>query len=133
MQLVLELFPGIGMLGGAFEEEGFYVVRGGDPAVGTGDVRRQHIPAGRFDGIIGGSPCQEFSKVNRAEPTGYGLAMLAEFVRLVREGKPAWYLLENVPTVPDVRIRGYTHQRIDLRASEFGSRQNRLRHFQFGS
>ena len=46
--LVLSLFPGIGLLDMAFEEEGFCVVRGPDLLWG-GDVRSFRPPAGKFD------------------------------------------------------------------------------------
>jgi DNA (cytosine-5)-methyltransferase 1 len=59
--------------------------------------------------------------------------MLEEFARLVTEAAPEWFLLENVPTVPDLEIEGYKIQRFDLNANECGLNQNRLRHFQFGS
>src|SRR6266852_4876882 len=59
---VLSLFPGIGLLDMAFEEEGFCVVRGPDLLWG-GDIRRFHPPAGKFDGVIGGPPCQMFSRM----------------------------------------------------------------------
>lgn len=62
-QLVLSLFPGIGLLDMAFEEEGFVIVRGPDLLWG-GDIRRFHPPAGKFDGVIGGPPCQAFSQAN---------------------------------------------------------------------
>lgn len=130
--LVLSLFPGVDLLGRGFEAEGFCVVRGPDPLWG-GDIRDFTPPAGRFDGVIGGSPCQDFSRLRRAPPTGYGLAMLAEFVRCVEAATPDWFLLENVPGVPDVAPAGYLVQRFDLRANECGLPQQRLRHFQFGS
>ncbi len=132
MDLVLSLFPGIDLLGRGFEDEGFCVVRGPDLIFG-GDIRVFVPPAGRFDGIIGGSPCQDFSTIRRDEPTGYGREMIAEFVRCVVMAAPAWWLLENVPGVPDVAIEGYTVQRLDVYASEFGLPQRRLRHIQFGS
>jgi site-specific DNA-cytosine methylase len=47
MQLVLSLFPGIGLLDRAFEEEGFCVVRGPDLLWG-GDIKTFHPPAGKF-------------------------------------------------------------------------------------
>lgn len=59
--------------------------------------------------------------------------MLNEFKRVVKAAAPDWFLLENVPTVPDIQIEGYTVQRFDLNAKECGLKQNRLRHFQFGS
>lgn len=129
--LVLSLFPGIDLLGRGFEAAGFCVVRGPDLLWG-GDVRGFCPPAGRFDGVIGGPPCQDFSRKRREPATGYGVEMLAEFVRVVEAAAPAWWLMENVPGVPDVRIEGYSWQRLDIRASSFGLKQRRLRHFQFG-
>lgn len=63
-KLVLSLFPGIGMLDMAFEEAGFCVVRGPDLLWG-GDVRQFGPPAGKFDGVIGGPPCQFASSMSR--------------------------------------------------------------------
>jgi Site-specific DNA methylase len=131
MELILSIFPGIDLLGRGFEAEGFSVVRGPDILWG-GDIRSFNVPAGRFDGVIGGSPCQDFSGANR-NPSGYSLEMLKEFERVVTAARPSWFLLENVPRVPDVSIPGYCVQRLDLNARECGMRQVRLRHFQFGS
>lgn len=130
--LVLSLFPGIDLFGRGFETEGFCIVRGPDVLWG-GDIREFNPPPGRLEGIIGGSPCQDFSRARRAEPTGEGLELLAEFVRVVEAARPDWFLLENVPTVPTVAVEGYRVQRLDLDARECGLRQRRLRHFQFGS
>lgn len=130
--LILSLFPGIDLLGRGFEAEGYCVVRGPDLIWG-GDVRAFSTPPNRFDGVIAGSPCQDFSRKRRAPPTGNGLAMLAELSRIILEAQPDWWLLENVPTVPNVAISGYTVQRFDLNARECGMRQSRSRHFQFGS
>jgi len=130
--LVLSIFPGIDLLGRAFDEAGFCVVRGPDLVWG-GDIRSFDVPRGRFDGIIGGSPCQDFSCARRAEPTGYGLEMLYEFARVADQSQCRWWLLENVPQVPDVSVSGYIVQRFDLRGTEVGLKQRRLRHFQFGS
>ena len=65
--LVLSLFPGIDLLGRGFELEGFSIVRGPDLIFG-GDVRTFSVPRGRFDGVIGGSPCPDFSRARRAPP-----------------------------------------------------------------
>lgn len=132
MQLVLSVFSGIDLLGKGFLENGFSVVSAGDKIFGQ-DIRNFHTVPNRFDGIIGGSPCQDFSKARRTPPTGEGLELLGEFCRVVLEAKPRWFLLENVPQVPNVTIEGYQIQRFDLNALECGSVQNRLRHFQFGS
>jgi len=130
--LVLSLFPGIGLLDRGFDDAGFCVVRGPDLIFG-GDIRRFSVPAGRFHGVIGGPPCQDFSKARRDPATGNGVDMLAEFTRIVQEARPTWWLAENVPGVPDIKIDGYSWQRLDLRASDFGMAQRRLRHVQFGS
>lgn len=100
--LVLSLFPGIGLLDHAFELEGFCVVRGPDLLWG-GDVRRFHPPAGRFDGVIGGPPCQVHSSMqNIVRARGYRQAedLVPEWIRVVREASPHWWLMENVPGVP---------------------------------
>lgn len=130
-QLVLSLFPGIDLLGRGFEAEGFSVVRGPDLIFG-GDIRTFHAPAGRFAGVVAGSPCPDFSRARRTPPTGEGTAMLGEFQRIVKETQPDWWLLENVPGVPDLQISGYSHQRLDIDPRDLGLEQRRLRHFQFG-
>ncbi len=139
--LVLSLFPGIGLLDRAFEEKGFCVVRGPDILWG-GDIRNFHPPAHKFTGIIGGPPCQDFSGLRRTPPTGYGLEMLKEFARCVTEAHPEWWLIENVARVPTVtelghtyakKIRtGYVTQRFDINQGWYCD-VSRLRHIQFGS
>lgn len=134
-QLILSVFSGIDLLGKGFEREGFCVVRAGDLMFGQ-DVRDFHAPANRFDGVIGGSPCQGYSQANRnksKELIAYCNQMIAEFCRVVLEASPEWFLLENVQQVPDISIKGYTVQRINLDAKECGSKQSRRRCFQFGS
>lgn len=130
--LILSIFPGIDLLGSAFELFDFCVVRGPDLIFG-GDIRTFHPPPGVFWGVIGGPPCQDFSAARRDAPSGNGLEMLEQFARVVKESAPEWFLMENVPRVPDVKIPGYSHQRIDLNSRECGSIQRRNRHFQFGS
>lgn len=129
--VVLSLFPGIDLLGRAFEAEGFSVLRGPDAIYG-GDIREFHPPAGCAWGIIGGPPCQDFSAKRRTAPTGYGRQMLAELVRVIEAVQPEWYCVENVARVPDVRVEGYSWQRFDVDQGWF-VRVSRLRHWQFGS
>lgn len=129
--LILSIFPGIDLLGRAFEEKGFCLVRGPDPLWG-GDIRNFNPPAGIFWGIIGGPPCQDFSALRRDEPTGYGEEMLKEFIRTVTAADPEWWLMENVARVPDCDIPGWSQQRFDINQGWY-SDQTRLRHIQFGS
>lgn len=132
--LVLSLFPGIGLLDRAFEEQGFCVVRGPDVLWG-GDVKRFHPPAGRFDGIIGGPPCQAFSRLRHiVEANGHRVAenLIPEYERCVSEAQPAWFLMENVPAAPAPVVDGYAVCPFPLNNRWCGGEQNRLRCFSFG-
>jgi DNA (cytosine-5)-methyltransferase 1 len=131
-RLILSIFPGIGLLDRAFEEQGFCVVRGPDLLWG-GDIRQFHPPANIFWGVIGGPPCQDFSRMRRKKPTGYGLEMLDEFVRVVTEASPEWWLMENVDRVPTVTklSQSWVTQRFDINQAWYCD-VSRLRHIQFG-
>lgn len=140
-QLVLSLFPGVGLLDMAFEHEGFCVVRGPDLLWG-GDIRRFHPPTGKFNGIIGGPPCQSFSTLahlvrhNGHQPK-YG-NLIPEFERCVAEAGPDWFLMENVPAAPPAVVSGYRAHSIVLNnrqcREECGemAKQSRLRKWTFG-
>jgi DNA (cytosine-5)-methyltransferase 1 len=129
-RLILSLFPGIDLFSKPFEALGFAVVRGPDLLLGQ-DIRDFHVPAGVFAGVIGGSPCQEFSGLRREAPTGYGLEMIYHYNRIVQEAEPEWFALENVSRVPNMMVDGYSWQRFELNQAWF-SDTSRLRHFQFG-
>lgn len=133
--LVLSLFPGIGLLDRAFEEEGFCVVRGPDVLWG-GDIRRFHPPA-RFNGIIGGPPCQPFSQlVHMVRANGYEPKhgnLIPEFERIVFEAQPNWFLMEEVKGAPLPASPGYhVHSQI-LNNRSVGGTQNRSRRISFGT
>lgn len=130
-KLILSLFPGIGLLDRAFEEAGLCVVRGPDLLWG-GRIQTFRPPPNVFFGLIGGPPCQDFSAARRVEESGYGRQMLQEFVRVVQQVQPWFWLLENVPRVPDVRIDGYHQQRFELDQGWYES-VSKLRHFQYGA
>ena len=132
--LVLSLFPGIGLLDMAFELEGFCVVRGPDLLWG-GDIRRFHPPAGRFDGVIGGPPCQFASRlVHMIQAQGYRVAenLIPEYERVVTEAAPDWFLMENVPDAPQPSVHGYRVQSQTVVDAETGGLTSRTRRFTFG-
>jgi C-5 cytosine-specific DNA methylase len=132
MELVLSLFPGLDLLGMAFAEAGFCVVRGPDPVYASRiEDFHARLEPGTVTGIIAGPPCQDFSKARRAKPSGHGLRMLGELLRVVDESRPQWVLVENVPQVPDVMHPLYSHQRLDIADCECGGTQLRRRHIQF--
>jgi len=140
-QLVLSLFPGVDLLGAAFKECGFCVVQGGDPIFG-GDIRKERYPAGKFDGVIGGPPCQSFSslvhlvRANGHEPRFGNL--IPEFERCVSETEATWFVMENVPAAPVPVIEGYGVKSFLLDNSRllgddnFGQEQRRVRRISFG-
>ena len=130
-KLVLSVFCGIDLFGKAFEQTGFCVVRSPDKNIDGGDIRDFHPPSGCFGGVIGGSPCQDFSQLNR-HPKTYSHEMLNEFVRVVEEASPDWFLFENVVGFPNFEISGYTQQRFPLDLAWF-TPFSRRRDFMFGS
>jgi len=135
MKLILSLFPGIGLLDMAFEEqEGFCVVRGPDTLWG-GNVKTFHPPSGRFNGIIGGPPCQAFSRLRHlVEHNGLKTAenLIPEFERVIAEAAPDWFLMENVPAAPEPDVNGYSIVSMKLNNRWVGGEQNRVRRFSFG-
>lgn len=132
--LVLSLFPGIGLMDMAFEQEGFTVVRGPDLLWG-GDIQTFHPPAGKFDGVIGGPPCQAFSRLRHiVKQNGYEVAenLIPEFERCVSEADPLWFVMENVFDAPPAHVPGYQVSNVVIRDVWVGGLTDRLRRFSFG-
>ena len=132
--LVLSVFPGIGLLDRAFEEEGFCVVRGPDLLWG-GDIHRFTPPAGVFAGVIGGPPCQAHSSMSALNPfagSRHG-DLIPEFCRVVAEAVPEWFLMENVPEAPLPVVANYLVSSLRLNNRWLGEAQRRERRFSFGS
>lgn len=133
---ILALFPGLDLLGRAFEAAGWCVVRGPD-VVWAQDVREFHPPAGRFDGVIGGPPCQCFSRLAplvRAT-TGHEPRfgnLIPEYERCVAEAAPSWWLMEEVTGAPIPSVPGYTAESIILSPRDLGDPQSRERQITVG-
>jgi DNA (cytosine-5)-methyltransferase 1 len=109
-------------------------VRGPDLLWG-GDVHRFHPPQRKFDGVIGGPPCQIFSRLKRLNPLAgekHG-NQIPEFERVVHEATPWWFLMENVPEAPEPSVSGYAVRSYLLRDAWVGGRTSRMRRFSFGS
>ncbi len=128
--LVLSLFPGIGLLDRAFEEEGFCVVRGPDLIWG-GDIHSFHPPMDRFEGIIGGPPCQPHSALAQFGTT-QAVDLTMEYLRCVDEAWPDWFLMENVVDAPEPIHDSYAVTNLVLDNRWFGGEQSRRRRFSFG-
>lgn len=134
--LVLSLFPGIGLLDQAFEEEGFCVVRGPDLLWG-GDIQAFRPPPGKFDGIIGGPPCQSWSGLGNVNRARWGDQCIMpdripDFARCVTEALPDWFVMENVSQSPEPYCPDYhlVDRICDNRWC--GGEQRRVRKFTFG-
>lgn len=128
--MILSVFPGIDLLGRAFTEQGYNVVHGPDLLWGMG-IEDFNAEQGVFEGVICTPPCTEFSLLNRNPDRAEGLRLLEEGKRIIEQAQPSWWLIENVATVPDVKIKGYSWQRIDINQGWYEN-VTRLRHIQFG-
>jgi DNA (cytosine-5)-methyltransferase 1 len=88
-------------------------------------------------GVIGGPPCQGSSIINtKRQVNDPRNELMAEFMRLVSEIQPGWFVMENVPGVPKHRkeevIRsgtdaGYCVSSVYLNAANYGAAQTRKR------
>lgn len=110
-----------------------------------GEARlRSLLPSG-VDGVIGGPPCQGFSGMGKSCPDDPRRSLLGEFFRIVKDVKPSFFLMENVPglifpknrPVLDAAIASLGHHwaivgPVVLDASEFGAPTKRKRVFVFG-
>ncbi|NPU90000.1 MAG: hypothetical protein HPY87_09010 [Fervidobacterium sp.] len=136
--VILSLFPGLGLLDIGFIEHGYIVLRGPDVIYGTlHDIKQFHPPPGLFEGIIGGPPCQAHSilqYVNKKKGNKKAEDLIPEFTRCIVEAEPEWFLMENVPRAPSPNITGYTIQTftINNRLLKDSTPQNRVRRFWFG-
>ena len=92
---MLSLFPGADLLGRAFEEVGFCVVRGPELLLGQ-DSTGWHVPAGTFEGVIGGPPCQRWSQAANVRGGSKAPDLIPDFVRLAGEAAPDWLVMENL-------------------------------------
>lgn len=80
----------------------------------------------RFDGIIGGIPCQSRSKLRAIRKPKFG-DLLPHVLKILKSCKWDWALFENVSTL---EIPGF--EKIGLNAANFGKpHQSRLRYFTY--
>jgi len=151
---VFELFCGAGGMSTGFTPyfDITYAVDINETAVRTyqsnhynTEVRRQDVRTisgarGDFEGItgiIGGPPCQCFSRRNiKKKADDPRIHLMQEYMRLVDEIQPRFFVLENVPYTPKEQKNaiialgkqaGYTVISKHLNAAEYGSSQTRRR------
>lgn len=158
---VISLFSGAGGLDLGFINAGFEVVWANDnyrDAVETyksnigdhivcadiSEINAVSIPDG--DVVIGGFPCQGFSVANmkRSETDGRNQLYL-QFVRILHEKKPRYFLAENVKGIlslgkgkifetikEDFSAAGYEVRHAILNSADYGVPETRVRVFIFG-
>ncbi|MFJ4693591.1 DNA cytosine methyltransferase [Streptomyces sp. NPDC088766] len=112
-----------------------------------GDVRRANFKQwrGEVDLLHGGPPCQPFSNAGRQKGHLDERDMWPQFVRAVKEIRPAAFIGENVPALASPKFSEYVStsimaplsgsyhiQKIILQASDFGVPQVRRRVFFIG-
>jgi len=155
---VLDLFCGAGGFSEGFSNGGFIVEKAVDswkPAVATYALNHPETKViqadaryvnpndiGKFDVVIGGPPCNEFSYSNRGGggKIKRGLELVATFLNFVAIIKPRYWLMENVPRIlslmtDEVNLEEYgldggvisIPKRIQVNSADFGVPQTRMR------
>src|SRR5437016_1047617 len=64
-------------------------------------LKLAELEPGKLAGLIGGPPCQGFSRIGRREIADPRNNLFCKFFDLVRETRPSFYLAENVPGIMD--------------------------------
>ena len=169
MPNIIDLYCGVGGLSLGAARAGFRVAAAvdNDPiAIGshnknfpltkhlTGDVSQLDgddllelagLRKGQLDGLVGGPPCQGFSRMGKRNPKDCRNNLFVDFFRLVRETKPSFFVAENVQGIldePYERIRRralklvsdeyLVLEPVEVTASEYGAPTTRTRVFFFG-
>lgn len=169
MPNIIDLYCGVGGLSLGAARAGFRVAAAvdNDPiAMGshqknfpltkhhTGDVSQLDgdellafagLRKGQLDGLVGGPPCQGFSRMGKRNPKDGRNNLFVDFFRLVKETKPSFFLAENVQGILDepygqIRKRALklvsdeyvVLDPIEVIANEYGAPTTRTRVFFFG-
>jgi len=170
--IVISLCSGVGGMDLGFEQAGFRIalaiesnpthvdayisnaptvptMTAGIETVGVKAIRQRAGLSRRsdIDVVIGGPPCQGFSIAGKRDPNDPRSTLVSEFVRIVGEVRPRFFVLENVKgltmgsckavldgAIADFKEAGYTctpWQILD--AQDYGVPQHRERLFLLGS
>lgn len=101
---------------------------------------------GNVDVIIGGPPCQGFSTAGRRDPEDERNNLVFQFIRIVNDLQPKWFVMENVyglATMREGEVVKIIHRRFSdagykskwkiLNAANYGVPQKRRRLFFIGN
>lgn len=108
-------------------------------------LKAANLREGELSGLIGGSPCQGFSRIGRRDQADQRNGLFVHFFRLVSELRPSFYLAENVQGILDSQNEAVVSHALslipkdyvvlepfELNAADFGAATNRRRIFFFG-
>jgi DNA (cytosine-5)-methyltransferase 1 len=108
-------------------------------------LQQANIKLGKLSGLMGGSPCQGFSRIGKRDATDKRNELFTHFFRLVSETRPAFFLAENVQGILDLQNRALVSDALaairkdyalvepfELNAADFGAATNRKRIFFIG-
>ncbi len=87
------------------------------------ELNAEDLPAGA-DILMGSTPCESFSVANRTSRT-CDMQLTLKFLELVRDYRPRFWVMENVPPVAQHLPAGTPHQ--ILNAADYGTAQLRKR------
>lgn len=140
---IIDLYCGVGGLSLGAARAGFRVAAAvdNDPiAMGshsknfpltkhlTGDVSRLDgddllelagLRKGQLDGLVGGPPCQGFSRMGKRDPKDGRNNLFVDFFRLVKETEPSFFLAENVQGILDEPYEQIRKRALKLVSDEY--------------
>lgn len=163
--LIVDLFSGAGGMSTGFEMAGFKVALGvelipkfsetfaanhksavaicGDITKVSNDEISKKLKNKKIDVVVGGPPCQGFSRAGRRDQKDPRNSLFMEFIRVVDLLKPSYFVMENVPGILTMKNAkgeqvieiikneftkiGYYVEWKKLLASDYGVPQNRRR------
>jgi DNA (cytosine-5)-methyltransferase 1 len=160
---IISLFSGCGGLDKGFEKAGFEIIWANDNSKSVWQTYESNFPGvhlskkslrkvtltdlpENFLGIIGGPPCQSWSNAGNGkgvnDPRG---ALFYDFIRILNDKKPLFFLAENVEGILTKRNReafdkiinlfdkaGYHLETVTVNAADYNVPQNRKRVFIIG-
>lgn len=167
---VIDFFAGAGGISLGFKKAGFNILAANDIDPNCKETYNKNFPKIPFilkdicdlkadeifqicgtdqvDVVVGGPACQGFSLANIKTRTADNPKnnLVFEFVRLVKEIRPSWFLMENVEglihmnngsftnsIIKNMRRHGYSAKFIPLCAADYGVPQKRNRVFFIGN
>ena len=114
---VIDLFCGAGLFSAGFQRAGHRIIMGVDNDPIAIKSYRDNFPAAiaweiditkidflpKCDILIGGPPCQEYSKAQRTPrpQSSRGYPLIDKFLELVKVSGAEYWIMENVPGVKD--------------------------------